>query len=220
MAGAAAAEAELPAAEARRWLGRHGEHTNHSQEGEEVRCLDGLSQMPERNEHAHTSVSSAHALQHGVADLPQLIWQLTDRPEAGGGKRRREDRGRDAVMGAADDLQRQASNSSQQEQSQSNNVRRIMGLETRTAEKEEMERKRQFEAVRPEISKSGRCGRRRRWKISSQRGHCTGFGQGETHQKQVAGRPHRRRSRGEVEASCHRGGVRKQRRLFCGYSPR
>ena len=51
-------------------------------------------------------------------------------PEARGEKRGHDDRGGDPVMGAADDLQKQASSSSQQEQSESSKVRRIMRLET------------------------------------------------------------------------------------------
>ena len=39
----------------------------------------------------------------------------------------------------------------------------------------------------------------------------------EAHQEQVAGRLHCWR-RGEVEAGCHRGGVRHQRRPLCGYT--
>ena len=57
-------------------------------------------------------------------------------PEAGGEKRDHEDRGRDAVMRAADDLQGQASSSSQQERSEGSKARRIMGLETCTADQE------------------------------------------------------------------------------------
>ena len=91
------------------------------------------------------------------------------RPEAGGEKRGHEDRGRDAVMGAADSLQEQASCSSQQERSDSSKVRRIMGLEW-TAEQEPgaddeeeqpgaeemaLERKKQFEAVCPPLLETG-----------------------------------------------------------------
>ena len=93
----------------------------------------------------------------------QLTWQLTDldiRRE----KRGHEDRGGDAVNGAADDLQ--ARSSSQREKSESSKVRRIMGLETWTAEEEPgaeeeeqpgaeevaLERKWQFEAVCPQMA--------------------------------------------------------------------
>ena len=86
---------------ARRRAGRHGEHTNHSQRardvhhrcnGEDVRFLEGLSQMPERSGHAHTCVSSAHAQQYGVASVaPQAptVDTAVDRHgrEAGGEKR-------------------------------------------------------------------------------------------------------------------------------------
>ena len=83
---------------------------HHRCDGEEVRCFDGLSQMPERNGHAHTCAPSAHAQQHGVADLRRAsrrpVDMTVDRrgPEAGGEKRGHDDRGRDAVMGAACDL--------------------------------------------------------------------------------------------------------------------
>ena len=70
-------------------------------------------------------------------------------------------------MGTADNLQGQASSSSRQEQSESSKVRRIMGLETWTADEEPgaeeeeqpgaedvaLERKRQFETVCPQMLK-------------------------------------------------------------------
>ena len=73
-------------------------------------------------------------------------------------------------MGAADSLQGQASSSSQQERSDSSKARRIMGLETWTAEQEPgaddeeeqpgaeetaLERKKQFEAVCPLLLETG-----------------------------------------------------------------
>ena len=73
-------------------------------------------------------------------------------------------------MGAADSLQGQARSSSQQERSDSSKVRRIMGLETWTAEQEPgaddeeeqpgaeemaLERKKQFEAVCPLLLETG-----------------------------------------------------------------
>ena len=91
-------------------------------------------------------------------------------PEAGGEKRDHEDQGRDAVMRVADDLQEQASSSSQRGQNESSKVRRIMGLETWTAELEPgvdveeqsgaeevaLERKKRFEAICPLLLKVGR----------------------------------------------------------------
>ena len=81
-------------------------------------CLDGLSQMAERLR------ARTHMRVHRVCSA---VWRR--RPPS-----RREDRGGDAVMGASDGRQEQASSSSQQEQSESSRVRRIMGLETWTAE--------------------------------------------------------------------------------------
>ena len=85
-------------------------------------------------------------------------------PEPGGEKRGRQDRGREdrgrgAVMDAADDLQRQASNSSQQEQGECSKVRRTMGLETWTAEEEPGGGVGAQEAVRSPVSTVAR-GRR------------------------------------------------------------
>ena len=81
---------------------------------------------------------SSMASQTSVAPLAPAADMAVDRqePEAGGEKRGQEDRGRDAVMGDADDLQGQASSSSQQERSESSKVRRIMELEPWTAEQE------------------------------------------------------------------------------------
>ena len=86
------------------------------------------------------------------------------------------------MEGAADDLLGQASSSSSshQKQNESSKVRRIMGLETLTAEVEPgaeeeeqpgakveaLERKRQIEAMRKRL-KSARCWRGQRWRISS-----------------------------------------------------
>ena len=67
--------------------------------------------MTERNGHAHTCMSSAHAQQYGFADSvappSPAVDMAVDRQgsEAGGEKRGHEDRGGDAVMGAADNLQ-------------------------------------------------------------------------------------------------------------------
>ena len=115
---------------------------------------------------------SSMASQTSVAPPVPAADMAVDRkgPEAGGEKRGHEDRGRDAVMGAADSLQGQASSSSQQERSVSSKVRRIMGLETWTAEQEPgaddeeeqpgaeemaLERKKQFEAVCPLLLETG-----------------------------------------------------------------
>ena len=114
---------------------------------------------------------SSMASQISVAPLAPAVDMAVDRqgPEAEVEKRGHEDRGRDAVMGAVDDLQGQASSSSQQEQSESSKVRRIMGLETWTAEQEPgadeeeqpgaeevaLERKKQFEAVCPLLLQVG-----------------------------------------------------------------
>ena len=114
---------------------------------------------------------SSMASQTSVAPPAPAVDMAVDRqvPEVGGEKRGHEDRGRDAVMGVADDLQGQASSSSQQEQSESSKVRRIMGLETWTAEQEPgadedeqlgaeevaLERKKQFEAVCPLLLEVG-----------------------------------------------------------------
>ena len=81
--------------------------------------------MPERSGHAHTRVkhlcSAAWRRRPPSRHTrPRLTWQLIDRGEVGGEKGGHEDRGGDAVMGAADDLQEQTSCSSQ-----SNKVRRF-----------------------------------------------------------------------------------------------
>ena len=112
------------------------------------------------------------ASQTSVAPPAPAVDMAVDRqgPEAGGENLGHEDRGRDAVMGAADSLQGQASSCSQQERSDSSKVRRIMGLETWTAEQEAgsddeeeqpgaeevaLERKKQFEAVCPLLLETG-----------------------------------------------------------------
>ena len=91
-------------------------------------------------------------------------------------------------MGGTDGLPRPASSSSQQEQSESSKVRRTMGLETWTAEKEPgakeeeqpgakekaLERKRQLEAIRPQMLKVGEVlAALALERISSQRGRCS-----------------------------------------------
>ena len=106
---------------------------------------------------------SSVASQTSVAPPAPAVELAVDRlgPEAGGEKRGHEDRGRDSVMEAVDDSQVQASSSSQQERGERSKVRRIMGLETWTAEEEPgadeeeqpgaeevaLERKKLFEAV-------------------------------------------------------------------------
>ena len=78
-ARAAAAAAELPAAEVS-WpdddwadmvntlITASRQDVHRRCDGEEVPCLVGLSQMPERSRHAHIRVSRTHALRYGVAD--------------------------------------------------------------------------------------------------------------------------------------------------------
>ena len=98
----------------------------------------------DRNGHAHTCLSSAHAQKYGAPLAPAVDVAVDPRePEAGGEKRGHEDRGRNAVMGAADDLQRQANSSSLQEQSESSKE------EQPGAEEVALEHERQFEAVCP-----------------------------------------------------------------------
>ena len=119
-----------------------------------------------------TRMLSSMTSQTSVAPPASAADMAVDRqkPEAGGEKRCHEDRGRDAVMGVADDLQGQASRSSQQEQSEGSNDRRITRLETWTAEQEPgadeeeqsgaeevaLERKKRFEAVCPLLLKVGK----------------------------------------------------------------
>ena len=93
-----------------------GRRVHHGRNGEEVRSHDGLPKMPERDRHAlQTRVERACSAVWRRRPLSrhwylQLTWQLIDRgPRRGGEKRGHEDRGRDAVMGAADSLQEQAS---------------------------------------------------------------------------------------------------------------
>ena len=122
------------------------------------RCQNGTGT---HSDASRARMLSSTASQTSVAPPAPAVDMAVDRqePEAGG-----EDRGRDAVMRTADSLQGQASSSSQQERSDSSKVRRIMGLETWTAEQEPgvdneeeqpgseemaLERKKQFKAVCP-----------------------------------------------------------------------
>ena len=174
VAGTAAAEAELPAAEttaARRRLDGHREHADHSQ-WTQVRSQDALPKMPER-EQARTQdacrarMLSSMASQTSVAPPEPAVDMAVDRqgPEAGGEKARSEATKTEGEMqswGTADSLQGQASSSSQQERSDSS---RIMGLQTWTAEHEQeeqpgaeemaLERKKQVEAVCPLLLETG-----------------------------------------------------------------
>ena len=80
----------------------------------------GCPRLPDRSGHAHTHACRARMLssmasQTSIAPQAPAIDMAVDRrgPDAGGEKRGHEDRGRDAVVGAADDLQGQANSSSQ-----------------------------------------------------------------------------------------------------------
>ena len=153
-AGTAAAEAELPAAEPPQpgddWTdiantpitasGRRVYITDAMVKKFGVtmgcpRCQNGTGT---HSDACRARMLSSMASQTSVAPPVPAVDMAVDRqgPEAGGEKRGHEDRGRDAVMGAVDSLQGQASSSSQQERSDSSKVRRIMGLETWTAEQE------------------------------------------------------------------------------------
>ena len=186
-AGTAAAEAELPAAEPPQpdddWADIA--NTPITVSGRRLYITDamvkrfGASMSCPRCQNGtgtHSNACRARMLgsmasQTSVAPPAFAVDMAVDRqgPEAGGEERGHEDRGRDAVMEAADDLQGQASSSSLQERSESSKVRRIMGLETCTAEQEPgadeeeqpgaeevaLERKKQFEAVCPLLLEVG-----------------------------------------------------------------
>ena len=145
-----------------RLVGRISPPDAYGLNGEEVRSLDGLPKMPERDRYCwrRRPLLSRHR-------YLQLTWQSTDRsPRREAKKRGHEDRGRDAVMVAPDSLQGQVSSSSQWERNDSSKVR----LETWIAEQEPgaddeeeqpgaeemaLERKKQFEAVCPLLLETG-----------------------------------------------------------------